>query len=160
MDTRRARTISTLLRLKPDLLQLNKSEEGVNQLVMAGKLDFNTGMDLIERMKSMTSTEGENIGEGDDKTIKNFTSRINFPKQDETVVGSAIYELASDDAKEKFKSLLDQVMKWFETEGNKMHSELSAAAKDIVAIDASDVSVAEKLAEQIKSNQYVFLSVL
>jgi len=157
MDSRRAQIIATFLKLKPELLRAEEAETAINDLVMKGKIDFNTGLDLIETFKNRASTESD-----DDKkdSIPDQTGSIRFPDKDETVFAKAVLELASDAGKEEFNKLLDKMMKVFETEGERMRSELSETAKDLVEITGADVAVAEKFAKEIKENQYIFVKQL
>ncbi len=135
-----------LLSARPELVS---SVESIDKLVMAGHLDFGSGMELRDKLTN--SQESEDITIGTDHT------GIKFPSIDEAVVIASAIELASDDEKESFMKLLDRVNLEFEAIYKKREKDIIRSISNIVEITGDSTSVAEQIMEDIKSEKIVFI---
>lgn len=128
-----------------------KSEEAVNALVMKDIIDFNTGMNLVQKMKSI---------EGADATaaiIEGNKEGFTFPDASEAVIFKTVMDLSSDDDKANFMKTLDELNLQFQTAFNKKKDEIVKVISNIVEVTDVDGEIAKDLMDSIKNDEILLI---
>lgn len=150
MSVSLTKTAEVLFKNCPSLV---KSEEAINALVMRDVIDFNTGMKLIQNIKS---TESDDV-KLEDGTSPIPESGIQFPSVDESVVFKTVIELSSDDDNAKLMKILDELNEQFQVAYKKRREEIIRVISNVVEIGGEDVEEATKLADVISKSRLIFI---
>ena len=146
--------------------KLAHSEESVQQLVMRDIIDFNTGMELTQNIKSLKSLEDETIPANintdlpvvkKDEVVDVPEGGITFPSIDENVVAKVVMELSPADEKESFNALIDQLNTQFQAAYKKRRDEIIRVVSQVVEISEADTETAKKIMDIIKQEQIVLI---
>lgn len=139
----------TLLNHCPGLVT---SEEAVNSLVMRDVIDFNTGMNLVQKIKSTESADAESA-----INDKEQPSGFQFPDASEAVVFKTVMDLSSDDDKAAFMKTLNELNLQFQTAFNKKKEEIVKVVSNMVEISEIDATIAKNLMDTIKNEEIVLI---
>jgi len=140
-----------LLKNCPNLVT---SEESINTLVMKDVIDFNTGMNLIQNLKSTESDETVEKTVIDNKDVE----QNSFPSTEDVVVFKTVVELSSDDDKKSIQKALDDLNLAFQTAFKKRKADIFKVVKNIVEvaeITNQDTSTASSIMDEIKKENYI-----
>lgn len=151
MNMTQMKVAEVLLKNCPNLVT---SEESINTLVMKDVIDFNTGMNLIQNLKSTESDETVEKTVIDNKDVE----QNSFPSTEDVVVFKTVVELSSDDDKKSIQKALDDLNLAFQTAFKKRKADIFKVVKNIVEvaeITKQDTSTASSIMDEIKKENYI-----
>lgn len=151
MNMTQMKVAEVLLKNCPNLVT---SEESVNTLVMKDVIDFNTGMNLIQNLKSTESDETVEKTVVDNKDVE----QNSFPSTEDVVVFKTVVELSSDDDKKSIQKALDDLNLAFQTAFKKRKADIFKVVKNIIEvaeITNQDTSTASNIMDEIKKENYI-----
>jgi hypothetical protein len=151
MNMTQMKVAEVLLKNCPNLVT---SEESINTLVMKDVIDFNTGMNLIQNLKSTESDETVEKTVVDNKDVE----QNSFPSTEDVVVFKTVVELSSDDDKKSIQKALDDLNLAFQTAFKKRKADIFKVVKNIVEvaeITKQDTSTASNIMDEIKKENYI-----
>ena len=151
MNMTQMKVAEVLLKNCPNLVT---SEESINTLVMKDVIDFNTGMNLIQNLKSTESDETVEKTVIDNKDVE----QNSFPSTEDVVVFKTVVELSSDDDKKSIQKALDDLNLAFQTAFKKRKADIFKVVKNIVEvaeITKQDTSTASNIMDEIKKENYI-----
>ena len=157
-------TTRTILLLNPKLV----TAEGIQELVMKGKIDFNTGAELQDLKEEEASLSSANTLENEDQVAeiaksKLFTgdevSSFEYPTAATAVVIKTALHLASDEEQKTFSDMLDQLNDAFQNIYRKRRADITRSVKDVLSVsqDGIDEQVSEDIMEAIKGEVQLFI---
>lgn len=151
MNMTQMKVAEVLLKNCPNLVT---SEESINKLVMKDVIDFNTGMNLIQNLKSTESDETIEKTVVDNEDVEQNP----FPSTEDVVVFKTVVELSSDDDKKSIQKALDDLNLAFQTAFKKRKADIFKVVKNIVEvaeITKQDTSTASNIMDEIKKENYI-----
>lgn len=151
MNMTQMKVAEVLLKNCPNLVT---SEESVNTLVMKDVIDFNTGMNLIQNLKSTESDETVEKTVVDNKDVE----QNSFPSTEDVVIFKTVVELSSDDDKKSIQKALDDLNLAFQTAFKKRKADIFKVVKNIIEvaeITNQDTSTASNIMDEIKKENYI-----
>lgn len=151
MNMTQMKVAEVLLKNCPNLVT---SEESINKLVMKDVIDFNTGMNLIQNLKSTESDETIEKTVVDNEDVE----QNSFPSTEDVVVFKTVVELSSDDDKKSIQKALDDLNLAFQTAFKKRKADIFKVVKNIVEvaeITKQDTSTASNIMDEIKKENYI-----
>ena len=157
---RQTEVTKTLLRLCPSMVS---SESAVTALVMGDMIDFNTGMELTERLQlNARSNESDDKipgmnDETNGKVLFNGDENFQFPDVNTAVVIKTVMALSSADEQKSFNDLLDRLNLELQSAYHKRRKEIIRSVSKVVELTPADETESVKIMEILKSEQLLFI---
>jgi hypothetical protein len=158
-------------------------EEQVEELVVAGKIDFSTATDILDQIKEEgVRVEDENKVENDETGVAvvisttedvnstNFKAgtepwsvlknpALKLPTADSVYAANIVLSLSNKSTQEKINSLLEQINDEFSKAGQQMWNDLLVAKHSIVdgdVVTEKDSAGLTKAMDAIKNGQFLY----